>query len=147
MNAMLRWSPTQQFHIHHDADARFERFLGGAPVQAAELPTWFPAAEGRIEGGSYVIRLALPGVDPKNVNVTLTDSTLTIKGERKIDHDTAGKEYFVREVAYGMFQRDFGLPEGVDAGKIKAKFAHGMLEVSVPKPRAVTPTTIEIKAA
>jgi HSP20 family protein len=96
---------------------------------------------------SYAIRLALPGVDPKNVKITLTDNILTVKGERKIDHETAGKEYFVREVAYGTFQRDFALPEGVDAGKIKAKYAHGMLEVSVPKPRVATPTTIEIKAA
>ena len=147
MNAMLRWSPTQQFHIHHDTDSRLERFLGGAPVQAAELPTWLPAAEGRIEDGSYVIQLALPGVDPKNVSVTLIDNILTVKGERKTDHDTAGKEYFVREVAYGTFQRDFALPEGVDAAKVEAKYAHGMLEVSVPKPHAATPRTIEIKAA
>ena len=147
MNAMLRWSPTQQFHIHHDADTRFERFFGGAPVQAAQLPTWLPAAEGRIEDGSYVIQLALPGVDPKDVSVSMMDNILTVKGERKADHDTTGKEYFVREVAYGTFQRDFALPEGVDAAKVEAKYAHGMLEVSVPKPHAAKPRTIEIKAA
>ena len=147
MNAMLRWSPTQQYHIHHDADARLERFFGGGPVQAAELPTWLPAAEGRIEDGSYVIQLALPGVDPKDVSVTLMDNVLTVKGERKTDHDTPGKEYFVREVAYGTFQRDFSLPEGVDDAKVEAKYAHGMLEVTVPKPHAATPRTIEIKAA
>ena len=147
MNAMLRWSPTQQFHIHHDADSRLESFFGGAPVQAAELPTWLPAAEGRIEDGFYVIQLALPGVDPKNVSLSLMDNILTVKGERKADHDTAGKEYFVREVAYGTFQRDFALPEGVDAAKVNAKYAHGMLEVTVPKPLAATPMTIEIKAA
>lgn len=146
MSAMLRWSPAQQFHIHHDADARLERFLG-APVQAGQLPTWLPAAEGRIEDGAYVIQLALPGVDPKDVTVSLMDNILSIKGERKTDHDTPGKEYFVREVAYGTFQRDFSLPEGVDAAKVKAKYAHGMLEVSVPKPLAATPRTIEIKAA
>ena len=148
MNAMLRWSPTQQFHIHHDSDInRLERLAGGAPVQAAELPTWLPAAEGRIEEGSYVIQLALPGVDPKDVCLTLMDNILTVKGERKVGHETAGKEYFVREVAYGTFQRDFALPEGVDAAKVKAKYVHGMLEVSVPKPHAATPKTIEIKAA
>ena len=144
MNAMLRWSPTQQFHIHNDAD---RQFLGGAPVQAAQLPTWFPAVEGRIEDGSYVIQLALPGVDPKDVSLTLMDNILTVKGERKTEHDTAGKEYFVREVAYGTFQRDFALPEGVDAAKVKAKYAHGMLEVTVHKQAAATPRTIEIKAA
>jgi HSP20 family protein len=149
MNAMLRWSPTQHFHIHHDADTQFERFFGGAPEpdQAAQRSTWLPAAEGRTEDDSYVIQLALPGVDPKDVAVSLMNNVLTVKGERKADHDTAGKEYFVREVAYGTFQRDFSLPEGVDAAKVEAKYAQGMLEVRVPKPHAATARTIEVKAA
>ena len=55
------------------------------------------------------------------------------QGERKPDHDTAGKDYFVREVAYGTFQRDFALPEGVDAAHVEAKYANGMLQVRVPR--------------
>ena len=144
MNAMLRWSPTHLFHIHHDAN---NRFLEGAPDQAAQRSPWFPAAEGRVEDGFYVIQLALPGVDPKNVRVSFMDNVLTVKGERNADHDTAGKEYFVREVPYGTFQRDFTLPEGIDAAKVEAKYAQGMLEVRVPRPHAATPRTIEIKAA
>lgn len=147
MNAMLHWSPTQQFHLHHDAYDRLERFFGGAPDQTVQRPAWSPAAEGRIEDGSYVIQLALPGVDPKDVDVSLMDNVLTVKGERKADHDTAGKDYFVREVAYGTFQREFTLPEGVDAAKVEAKYAQGMLEVRVPRPHAATPRMIEVKAA
>lgn len=145
MNAMLRWSPTHLFHVHHDADK--ERFFGEAPEQAAQPATWLPAAEGRIEDGFYLIQLALPGVDPKDVAVSFMDNVLTVKGERKADHDTAGKEYFVREVAYGTFQRDFALPEGVDGANVEAKYAQGMLEVRIPRPQAATPRTIEIKAA
>src|SRR5947199_8802516 len=59
------------------------------------------------------------------------DNVLTVKGERKADHDTAGKAYFVREVAYGAFERNFTLPEGVDAAQVEAKYARGMLEVRV----------------
>jgi hypothetical protein len=70
-----------------------------------------------------------------------------VKGERKADHDTAGKDYFVREVAYGAFQRSFALPEGVDGAQVEAKYAKGMLEVRVPAPQAVMPRTIEVKAA
>jgi HSP20 family protein len=73
------------------------------------------------------------------------DNVLTIKG--KPDHDTAGKDYFVREVAYGPFRRDFAAPEGVDAAHVEAKYANGMLEVRVPAPRAATPRMIEVKAA
>ncbi len=62
-------------------------------------------------------------------------------------HDSAGKDYFVREVAYGAFHRSFALPEGVDATHVEAKFTNGMLEVRVPAPRAATPRMIEVKAA
>jgi len=147
MNRMLRWSPTRQFHLHHEVDDLLERFFDGTRDEAAQRPSWLPAAEGRIEDGTYVIQLALSGVDPKDVGVSLMDNVLTIKGERKADHDTAGKDYFVREVAYGAFQRNFALPEGVDAAQVEAKYANGMLEVRAPAPHAATPRTIEVKAA
>jgi len=145
MNTMLRWSPTRQFHFH--ADDLFEGFFGGATDGAAQRRSWLPAAEGRFEDGTYVIQLALPGVDPKDVKVSLMDNVLTVTGERQADHDTAGRDYFIREVPYGVFQRDFALPEGVDAAHVEAKYARGMLEVRVPTPQAATPRMIEVKAA
>jgi HSP20 family protein len=148
MNAMLRWSPTRQFHFHHDVDDLFGRFFDGATNEVAQrAASWLPASEGWIENGAYVIQIALPGVDPKVVEVSMMDNVLTVKGERKADPDTAGKDYFVREVAYGTFQRSFTLPEGVDAAQVEAKYANGMLEMSVPAPRAAVLRTIEIKAA
>jgi HSP20 family protein len=147
MNSMLRWSPTRQFHFHNDVNDLFERFVGGVTDEVAQRArAWLPAAEGWIEDGTYVIQLALPGVDPKDVAVSWMDNVLTVKGERKADHNTAGKDYFVREVAYGAFQRSFELPQGVDAAEVKAKHANGMLEVRVPAPRAATPRMIEVSA-
>ena len=143
MSTMLRWSPTRQFHFHQDTDELFDRFVGYGPDAAAPRP-WVPAVEGRIEDGTYVIQLALPGVDPKDVAVSWMDNVLTVKGERKPDHEATGKKYFVREVAYGAFERSFALPEGVDAAEVKAKYANGMLEVRVPAPRAATPRMIEV---
>src|SRR5437588_8068989 len=99
MNTMLRWSPTRQFHFHHDVDDLFLRFVDGVTDETVQRPaSWLPAAEGRIENGTYVIQLALPGVDPKDVAVSLMDNVLTVKGERKADPDTTDKDYFVREV-------------------------------------------------
>ena len=95
----------------------------------------------------HALQFALPGVDPKDVVVSLMDNILTVKGERKPDHDTAGKEYFVREVAYGAFERNFTLPEGVDAAQVQAKFVKGMLEVRVAAPQAVMPRMIEVTTA
>ena len=111
MTTMIRWSPFMpKFHLHHhhDVDDLLRSFSDGTMDEAAPgAPSWLPAAEGRIEDGTYVIQLALPGVDLKDVAVS----------------------YFVREVAYGAYQRDFVLPEGVDAAHAEAKYAKGMLEV------------------
>ena len=151
MTTMIRWSPYMpklHWHHRHDVHGLFPRMVDGAPDEAAQpAASWLPAAEGRLEEGTYVIQLALPGVDPKDVTVSLMDNVLTVKGERKAADDTTGKDYFVREVAYGTFQRRFALPEGVDAAHVEAKSANGMLEVRVPAPRAATPRTIEVKAA
>ena len=75
------------------------------------------------------------------------DLFLTVKGERKPEPDTTGNDYFVREVAYGRFQRSFALPEGVGGAKVGAKYANGMLEVRIPAPCAAMPRTIEVKVA
>jgi HSP20 family protein len=150
MPTMTRWSPYMpklHFHHHHDVNGLFPGFFEDAPDEAAQpAASWLPAAEGRLENGTYVIQLALPGMDPRDVEVSLMDNVLTVKGERKADPDGAGKDYFVREVAYGAFQRRFRLPEGVDAAQVEAKGANGMLEVRVPAPSA-TRRMIEVKAA
>jgi HSP20 family protein len=148
MTTMLRWSQARKFHFHRDVDALFPGFFNGATDEAAQrAPEWLPAAEGRIDDGAYVIQLAMPGVDPKDVEVSWMDNVLTVKGERKADHDTAGKDYFVRELAYGEFQRSFQLPEGVDVAHVEAKHANGMLEVRIPAPQVTTRKMIAVKAA
>ena len=150
MTTMMHWSPfTQKFHLHHHhVEDLFPRFVDDTTdATAPPVASWLPAAEGRLEDGTYIIQFALPGVDPKAVEVSVMDNLLTIKGERKANHDATGKEYFVREVAYGAFQRSVTLPEGVDAAQVEATYANGMLEVRVPAPRAATPRMIEVKAA
>jgi len=79
--------------------------------------------------------------------MSVMDNFLTVKGERKANHDSAGKDYFVCEVAYGAFERSVTLPEGVDAAQVEATYANGRLEVRVPAPRAAVPRMIEVKAA
>ena len=150
MTTMMHWSPfTPEFQPHHHhVEDLFPRFFAGAADEAAPpAASWLPAAEGRLEDGTYIIQFALPGVDPKAVEVSVLDNFLTVKGERKANHDPTGKDYFVREVTYGAFQRSVTLPEGVDAAQVKAKYANGMLEVRVPAPRAAVPRMIEVKAA
>jgi HSP20 family protein len=150
MTTMMHWSPfTRKFHLHHHhVEDLFPRFVDDTTDEAAlPVTSWLPAAEGRLEDGTYIIQFALPGVDPKAVEVSVMDNLLTIKGERKANHDAAGKEYFVREVTYGAFQRSVALPEGVDVAQVEATYVNGMLEVRVPAPHVATPRMIEVKAA
>ena len=150
MTTMMHWSPfTSKFHLHHHhhVEDLFPQLFEEAAGDAAPAAAWFPAAEGRLEDGTYVIQFALPGVDPKEVQVSVMDNVLTVKGERKANHDPTDQNYFVREVIYGAFQRRMALPEGVDAARVEAKYANGMLEVRVPAPRVATARMIEVTAA
>jgi HSP20 family protein len=147
MLGLTRWSP---FALHREMDDLFSRFFGDAWRQSRldqgdSTPTWWPAVESYSEDGTLYIRVALPGVDPKDVDVSVTDQTLTISGSRKAAHEGAEGSYFQREFAYGRFERSFPIPEGVDPAQVKAKYANGMLEISMPAPQLAAPKKIEIQ--
>ena len=95
--------------------------------------------------GDLHVRVALPGVDPKDVEVTVSDDYLTIRGERKAKTDEKSGGRFVREFAYGSFERALSLPEGIDPGRVQAKFTNGMLDLTMPAPVAVVPKKVEIQ--
>lgn len=82
---------------------------------------------------AYEITAELPGLDEKNVEIKLSNHTLTIKGEKNEVKEDKQKDYYQSERRYGSFQRSFQLPEGVDADKIDAHFAKGVLTVKLPK--------------
>lgn len=82
---------------------------------------------------AYEITAELPGLDDKNVEIKLSNHTLTIRGEKSEEKEDKQKDYYLSERRYGSFQRSFQLPEGVDADKIDAKFAKGVLTVKLPK--------------
>ena len=79
------------------------------------------------------VAVELPGVDEKDIDVTVTDEILTIKGEKKAETEDKGKDYHVVERSYGTFQRILALPCEVEADKVDAKFDNGVLKISLPK--------------
>ncbi|THF55447.1 Hsp20/alpha crystallin family protein [Ollibium composti] len=97
----------------------------------------------------YEITAELPGLSEKNVEIKLSNHTLTIKGEKSEEKEDKRKDYYLSERRYGSFQRSFQLPEGVDADKIDAHFAHGVLSVKLPKTAEAKKgeKTIAVKAA
>lgn len=91
-----------------------------------------------------VLRGDLPGMTEDDVDIEIKDGVLTVSGERKTDHEEKGEGYHRVERSFGSFSRSLSLPQGVDPGKVEAKFDNGVLEVRIPKPAEAKPTRVEI---
>lgn len=97
----------------------------------------------------YRVSVELPGIDEKNVNLTLTDNVLTVRGEKKAEREEKDKNYYLSERSFGSFRRAIPLPTEIDEDKVEARFKNGVLTVRLPKsPEAEAKTRrIEVKTA
>jgi HSP20 family protein len=97
------------------------------------------------------ITAELPGLERKDVEISVEDDTLTIRGEKKVEtkekEDDKNKNYHVSERSYGVFYRLVQLPAGVDPASIQATMSKGVLKVTIPKPARAEPKKIEVKEA
>jgi HSP20 family protein len=115
--------------LHREIDALFEGVFGGARRDVES--DWTPHVESWVKDDTLHVRADLPGVDPKAVDVTIENDVLTIRGERKTEHDDAT----YREVRYGRFERRLRVPEGTDPEGVKASYTNGVLAVTIPLPK------------
>lgn len=154
------WAPLAR--LRHEMDRVFDDFFGRMPgfpfgSRGFEIE---PMRFGRVFGASvpaidlaeeeqrYVLSAELPGLDDKDVELSLADDVLTITGEKKDEREEKGAGFHVSERRYGAFRRSFRLPDDVDADKIAATFKKGVLRVELPKNPAAAKKakTIAIKA-
>ncbi len=144
---LVRWNP---FREMSDLRDRFNRTFGDmlypATVENQEMSqwSWNPVVDIYDNDDSIVIKAELPGVDKKDISIDVQDRLLTLKGERSTDREVKEEKYFRRERSYGSFQRVFSLPVDVDAGKIEASYAHGLLKIEIPKPETQKPKQITV---
>ena len=137
--------------IQQDLNNSLRYAEGGAsnPVDSdnSDVATshWRPAVDIREEKDRFVIEADVPGVDPKEIEVTMENGILTLKGERKFEKDTSGENYKRVERAYGMFYRRFSLPDTANPEKIEARSQNGVLEISLPKEEKVQPRRINVQ--
>ncbi len=125
------------FHaFHRDIDRMFEEFGRSwrLPTPADRGALLSPAINVSETDDAIEVSAELPGIDEKDVEVELADNVLTIKGEKKSETEEKKKNYHLIERSYGSFQRTVPLPYEVDPDKITAKFAKGVLSVTMPKP-------------
>lgn len=129
-------TPTPFTSLQREMNRLFEDFF---PARGAQ-PGFF-APEIDVSETDKEIRIAvdLPGVDQKDVDVTLDDDVLTIRGEKRSERKEEKENYHFSERSFGSFQRALRLPLRVDAAKIKADFDNGVLKVTVPKDGVIAP--------
>jgi HSP20 family protein len=123
-----------------EVDRLFDR-LFDAPAQAQR---WAPAMDLIEAEDHYVLKADLPGVSEEDVTIEVENGLLTIAGERKAEHERAEKGFYRVERAFGRFQRQMTLPEGIDPEGVAADFDRGVLSVRIPKPEQVKPRRITI---
>ncbi len=144
MRGLMPWTGTRS--MKSELDRWFDRF---AELKWDELPTlgdWAPSMDISETKDGLIVKVEVPGMDQKDIEISLQENLLTIKGEKKQEKEETDERYHRVERTYGTFTRSVRLPVAVDAGKVAATFKNGLLTVTLAKTPAAKGTTIPIKA-
>jgi HSP20 family protein len=130
-----------------DMDRLLNRFLEGKLEAESSLEAeWVPCMDVSETKDSLIAKLEVPGMDPRDIQISLQENLLTIKGEKRQDQEEQDEHYHRVERTYGMFARSVRLPVTVDGSKVVATFKNGLLTITLPKTPTSKGTTIPIKA-
>jgi len=140
------------FDFRRNFDHIFNRFLtrssstaeNGSHVLVAAPPieAWVDR-----ENKTYHLSIALPGLDPKQVQVELQGNTLSVRGKHQAKEEKKDADYLQREFSYGRFERVIALPEGVASSKLTAEYNNGVLEITAPLTEDALPKKIEVQSS
>jgi HSP20 family protein len=125
----------RMFHPLLQRDDDTSRVVGG---------DWTPAVDIKEEDNRYVIRADIPGVKPEDIDVTMENGVLTIRGERKFEESEERENFRRIERSHGIFYRRFSLPDNTDAEAVQATGKDGVIEVIIPKTAEKQPKRIEV---
>lgn len=146
--SLIRWDPFDDIaSLRESMDRLFEEFTSRRPERARAPVVWQPAIEAYETDTDVVVRAELPGIDPKQVEVSVTEDTLTIKGEARSEQEEKRRNYYRRELRYGSFVRSLTLPSGVQGEKASATYKNGIMEIRVPKSERARPKTVKVEVA
>jgi HSP20 family protein len=140
------------YSLQHQMNSLFDDFFSGfgmAPrgFSSAGFAAFIPVLDVKESDKEFVIRAELPGVEEKDIEVTVTGDILTIQGEKKEEKEDKEKNYYYMERSYGSFRRSIPLAVETDANKAEASFKNGVLNIRIPKsqPAKVKGTKVPIK--
>lgn len=153
--ALIRWSPRKDVwdpfenlaDIREEMNRLFDRSFLRRGDGGTGMQEFAPAIDVTEEKDGFVVRADLPGLKKEDVNVTIQDNYLTIRGEKKHEEETKEANYYHRERVHGTFSRMIELPTAVDAKRIDASFKDGVLQVKLPKSEEAKPKQIDVKVS
>ncbi|MCI0440788.1 MAG: Hsp20/alpha crystallin family protein [Chloroflexi bacterium] len=142
---MQRWDPFNELRQMQDTMNRLWRGYG---VRDGEdvMESWAVPLDVVQEGDNILVRASMPGIKPEDINVTLENDVLTIKGETRSETEKTEGNYLLRERRSGAFHRSLRLPDTVDTEKADTKYENGVLTVTFPKIEAKKAKRLEVKA-
>jgi HSP20 family protein len=146
--AIIRWDPFREIATLQDRMNRLFEDYSGHPRRAEEdfaTGSWVPNVDVRETKDSLELQVEVPGIDPKDVTVSVENGVLTLKGSRRFEKATEGETYHRIERAYGLFERSFTLPTNVDTERVQATYRQGVLQLTIPKREEAKPKSISIR--
>jgi HSP20 family protein len=146
--AIVRWDPFRDLmNLQDEVNSLFRRsFFRGAdrPAAVEAAAAWAPALDMHESDDKLTVEVELPGLDAKDIDISLENDILHIKGERKFSEEVKEENYHRIERAYGYFQRNIPLPRKVDHEKVSASVDGGVLRIELPKAAEAKPKQIPI---
>jgi HSP20 family protein len=143
--AMVKWDPLRELRVMQDQMSRLldsSRNLGGEPLEEG---LWQPPVDIYEDDQEVVVKMEVPEVDQKDIQVQIEDNILIIHGERKLEREEKKHNYHRIECFYGNFRRTFALPASVDQDKVVANCDKGMLKIVLPKRAESKPRQIDVE--
>ena len=149
MQTLIPWRRPDLFEGFRDMDALVRQFFGRPPVATnggSLAETWAPHCDIEETDKDIVVKADLPGVEPKDVDVSIHEGSLVVRGDKKIEKEDAKKNYHRLERFVGQFYRAIPLPPGTDVEKITAQSANGTITITIPKKPVAQPRKIAVNA-
>ena len=131
--------------VRREMDRFWNSCLGGGSLARATLEDWAPSVDISETKDNFIVKVELPGLEAKDINLSISGDLLTIKGEKKKEQEEKDEHHHHVERYFGSFQRSFRLPANVKSDKIDAAFDKGVLKVTLPKTEEAKKKEIEIK--
>jgi HSP20 family protein len=147
MTLLTRWEPFREFSPIEDRMNRMNRFFResySGPEEALTTTSFAPPVDIYEDEHTITLKLEVPGIDEKDIDVRIEGNTLTVHGERKIEKEEKEENFRRIERQYGSFTRSFTLPSSVDTGQVNAHYDKGLLKISLAKKAEAKPKQIKI---